>query len=66
MAANKDTTTYGKIKVGAKTLNDATLNLGALKSFNAECGDKNTILKALASNDIATLRKISRYFYLFI
>ncbi len=63
MTGDRNSTTYGKIKVGTKTLSDATLNLGALKSLNSECGDKNTILKALASNDIAAQRRISRYFY---
>jgi hypothetical protein len=30
MMSNKYTTDYGKIKVGTKTLEDATLQLGAL------------------------------------
>jgi hypothetical protein len=56
-------TNYGKIKVGVKTLEDATLNLGAIKNANRNLGDKRVILKALAENDIPLLREISSYFY---
>ena len=56
-------TNYGKIKVGVKTLEDATLNLGAIKNANRNLGDKRVILKALAENDIPLLREISNYFY---
>lgn len=54
---------YGKIKVGVKTLQDATLNLGSLYMANRNYGDKAMIMQALAKNDIATLREISKYFY---
>ena len=54
---------YGKIKVGVKTLSDATLNLGSLYVANKNYGDKATIMKALANNDIALLREISKFFY---
>lgn len=54
---------YGKIKVGVKTLSDATLNLGSLYVANRNYGDKATIMKALANNDIAQLREISKFFY---
>ena len=54
---------YGKIKVGVKTLQDATLSLGALKETNVTYNNKAVILKALAENDIATQREISKYFY---
>ena len=37
-------TNYGKIKVGVKTLEDATLNLGAIKNANRNLGDKRVIL----------------------
>jgi hypothetical protein len=56
-------TEYGKIKVGVKTLQDATLNLGSLCTGNRTYGSKDTIIKALASNDIALQREISKYFY---
>ena len=54
---------YGKIKVGVKTLQDATLNLGSLYTANRNYGDKATIMKALANNDIAAMREISKFFY---
>ena len=56
-------TSYGKIKVGVKSLEDATINLGALKMTNTNFNNKSVIMKALAENDIETLRAISRYFY---
>jgi len=37
-------TSYGKIKVGVKTLNDATLSLGSLAAANRNYGDKRIIL----------------------
>lgn len=39
---------YGKIKVGVKTLEDATINLESLKTANKNYGNKGLILKALA------------------
>ena len=57
------TTRYGKIKVGVKSLNNATLNLGALAEGNRNLANKSIIIKALAENDIPLLRDISNYFY---
>ena len=54
---------YGKIKVGVKTLEDAVLNLGSLKTTNRRLGDKKVVLKALADNDLPALREISNFFY---
>lgn len=54
---------FGKIKVGAKSLDDAVLNLGSLRTGNRYFTDKNIIIKALADNDIGLLRDISNYFY---
>lgn len=54
---------YNKIKVGVKSLDDAILNLGSLKSINRNYADKNTVLKALNDKDLPTLREISNYFY---
>jgi hypothetical protein len=45
---NENVATYGKIKVGMKTLGDATLALGSLAEANRNYGDKKLILKALA------------------
>lgn len=54
---------YNKIKVSAKTLEDAVLDLGALKAANKNYSNKNVVLKALADKDLPTLREISNYFY---
>lgn len=54
---------YSKIKVGVKTLEDATLDLGVLKNQNKLILNKNAIIKALAEKDLASLRNISNYFY---
>lgn len=39
---------YGKMRVGVKSLDDATLNLGALKQGNKNLANKPLIMKALA------------------
>ena len=56
-------TSYGKIKVGIKSLNNATIALGSLAEANKNYGDKRIILKALAEQDVDKLREISNYFY---
>lgn len=57
------TTQYGKIKVGVKTLDDAVLNLGSLKSGNRNFANKGTIMRALADRNIPLMREISNYFF---
>ena len=55
---------YNKIKVSAKTLEDAVLDLGSLKkNIKKNYGNKGLIIKALGDRDISTLREISNYFY---
>ena len=54
---------YGKMKVGVKSLEDATLNLGALTKGNKNLSNKPLIMKALAEQDLPTLRAVSNYFY---
>ena len=56
-------TSYGRMKLGVKTLEDATLNLSAFKAVNKNLANKNYILKALAEQDVTALRNISDYFY---
>ena len=56
-------TTYGKIKIGTKTLEDAVLNLGAISKENKHPISKGIIYRALADNDAEKLREISNYFY---
>lgn len=54
---------YGKMKVGTKTLEDAVLNLGALKDFVPNRINKSMVYQALANNDVKVLREVSNYFY---
>ena len=54
-----------KIKVGVKSLEDATLKLGAYEKCvpNHMYFNKAAIFKALAENDLVELRKISNHYY---
>ena len=54
---------FSKIRIGLQTLDDAILDLGALKKTNRTYGDKNTILRALATKNYEQLREISNYYY---
>lgn len=56
---------YRQIKVGVKKLDDAILDLGTYnKAFPKYCGiSKAMILQALATNNLAELRRISNLFY---
>ena len=49
-----DNLDFSKIKVGIKSLEDAVLDLGSIKSAfpRHPYGDKNLILRAIAENDI--------------
>ena len=55
---------YARIKIGNKAYDDATLDLKILKKQKEKYYlHKETVLRALAENDICTLRDISNYFY---
>lgn len=58
-------TEYKKIKLGVKTLEDATIELGSLKTGLKERRyvNKSMVLRALADNDIKEMRNISNFFY---
>ena len=56
-------TTYGKIKIGTKSLEDAVLNLGSIQKETRNTISKSVIYRALIDNDIEKLREISNYFY---
>lgn len=56
-------TDYGRVKIGPKNLDDATLNLGSLPKGNKNFANKAVIMKALADVDLPTLRQISNYFF---
>ena len=56
-------TTYGKIKIGTKSLEDAVLNLGSIQRETRNTINKSVIYRALIDNDLEKLREISNYFY---
>lgn len=57
------TSEYSKLKVGLKTLDDATLSLGSLKKTERALFNKESVIRALANRDLSALRAISNYFY---
>lgn len=54
---------FKKIKIGAKNLDDAIMKLGDLKRINPRLADKETVLRAIDSYDLKTMREISDFFY---
>ena len=54
---------FSKIKVGAKILEDAVIDVGSYKKINPKCGDKFTVLQAINKYDLSKLREISNFFY---
>ena len=56
-------TDFSKIKVGIKTLSDATLKLGDLCKINPFLATKENVLKAIHFCDYEKMRDISNYFY---
>ena len=55
---------FSKIKVGMQTLSDAVLdNVNPLKKIDARLADKATVQRAIAQNDLDTMRDVSNFFY---
>ena len=54
---------FNKIKIGAKTLDDAVLKVGCLNRIDPRLADKETVLRAIANYDLKTMREISDFFY---
>jgi len=59
----KPTLDFNNIKVGAKILDDAILELKVLKNINPRLADKGTVLRAIHTYDLKTMREISDFFY---
>lgn len=57
-----NTIDFSKIKVGVKTLEDATVVLGDIKKANARLSDKGNILKAINNKDFETMREASNFY----
>lgn len=53
---------YSKLRLGAKVLEDATLNVGELTRLNDRLAKKENVLKAIETGDLATMVEISNYF----
>lgn len=56
-------TEFKKIRIGAKNLDDAVLKLGDLKKINPRLANKETVLRAIDTYDLKTMREISDFFY---
>ncbi len=53
---------FAKLRVGSKLLDDATVDLGALKKVNRVLSDKQQILTAIDNRDYAFMREASNFF----
>ena len=56
-------TNFNKIKIGAKTLDDAIFKLGDLQRINPQLADKQEVLRAINTYDLIKMRQISDFFY---
>jgi len=54
---------FSKIKVGAKTLEDAILDLGSLQKIDKRLARKEAILRSLYDNDYIEMREISKFYF---
>lgn len=54
---------FSKIKAASREIEDAVIDLNPYKKVKTNYGDKAFILNALAKQDTATLREISKFFY---
>lgn len=54
---------FSKIKVGAKTLEDAILDLGNFQKVDKRLARREAILKSLYDNDYAEMREISKFYF---
>lgn len=54
---------FSKIRVGLKTLQDATIDIGSYRRINPRCGDKDFVLTAINNGNIDAMREISNFFY---
>jgi len=54
---------FSKIKIGAKTLEDAVIDIGILKKINPRLANKENVLRAIYNYDLVQMREISEFFY---
>lgn len=53
---------YSRIKVGAKSLDDATIAVGELTKLNSRLASKENIMRAIQSGNLEEMIEISNYF----
>ena len=58
-----EVTDFSKIKVGAKTLEDAIVELGDYRKVDKRLTNKLSVLKAIHSGDFREMREISNFFF---
>lgn len=58
-----EATNFANIRVGAKVLDDAIVDLGDLKKINKNLASKENVLKAIMNCDYEQMREISNFFY---
>ena len=56
-------TDFSKIRVGVKTLDDATLNIGSFRKIDPRLGDKKHVLRAIHDGHLEDMREISNFYY---
>lgn len=54
---------FSKIRIGAKSLENAILEFSNYKKLNPKLGDKEEVLRAIMNGDYETMRDISNFFY---
>ena len=54
---------FSKIRIGLKSISDATLKLGDLQRINPSLANKNEVLRAIHFGNYDKMRDISNYFY---
>lgn len=59
----RDMVDFSKIKIGAKSLENAILEFSNYKKLNPKLGDKEEVLRAIMNSDYETMRDISNFFY---
>lgn len=59
----RDMVDFSKIKIGAKSLENAILEFSNYKKLNPKLGDKEEVLKAIINSNYETMRDISNFFY---
>lgn len=54
---------FSKIRIGAKSLENAILEFSSYKKLNPKLGDKEEVLRAIMNGDYEAMRDISNFFY---